>query len=128
MRMTILAIALLFGSSQLADPDLDAERRRATPATKTIYSLITIIATYDDGTPVYPGTIGCSGYWFKYIDEQTIVFEEGLPFSTDARGAIILNPFSNIDTLTCVARSPDGRSTVVEFAIRHAAVLTLTIP
>lgn len=63
-------------------------------------AMVTLIATYPDGSPVR-GVIRCAGTWFKHADEQTVFFAPELPFQTDSRGAVIMNPHLDDEWIDC---------------------------
>lgn len=73
--------------------DLDRQVLSTRPHTGTYLELVEIQAVHRDGTGAR-GVISCSGSWIKYQDSknQPIVAGWNLPFKTDSRGLIILNP------------------------------------
>lgn len=129
----MVTLLLLMMLAQVERPiDLDRERRLALYGEGSPHMLITVKAEYLDGRPMFPGTIGCTGYWYKHVDEQTKVWAWMLPFSTDSRGAIGLNPLAYYDdeepyVLTCEAMDAQKRSATRSFVISNHGVYTIQL-
>jgi hypothetical protein len=125
--MKLLALGLLL-TVQTAEPDLIAERR-ATLRSSTPHAMITVVATWADGSPVNKGWISCDGNWFKYADEvDEQITEFGLWFKTDARGAAIFNPAATVDdyAIKCRARK-DGKTGEATIWIEDSKVYHIVI-
>ena len=90
----------LFAALLLTGPDLAHEERRLMRGSPL--AMLTIVARYQDGTP-FRGFISCSGEWFKHSDEETSLTGPSLPFRTDSRGAVILNPHTTDGWIICWA-------------------------
>jgi hypothetical protein len=83
------------------DPTIRRDRYRLYDGSK--FAIVTLVAEHADGTPAR-GWISCDGHWTKHRDEDTTVGGWNLPFTTDARGAIILNPhYYEDEMLNCRA-------------------------
>ncbi len=82
----------------------DLERERLAVSNGSPLAMITVIARYQDGRP-FRGSIQCSGEWFKHADEDATPSGPSLPFRTDARGAVILNPHLTDGWILCWAES-----------------------
>ncbi len=79
------------------------------------HALVTIRARHEDGTPLR-GFIQCSGYWQKYQDRQNdeeIEFVKHLPFKTDSRGAIAMNPLLADEWIFCWASDKGKTGSVI---------------
>ena len=63
-------------------------------------AMVTVMARYPDGRPVR-GYIQCSGNWFKHQDGPINLEAQSMPFRTDSRGAVILNPHLSDEWLIC---------------------------
>ena len=107
MKAVLPLLALLV---QLPEPDLYREFRATQ--TGTPHAIVSLIAIEADGTPVR-GTIQCSGYWFKYADEETTAEGWALPFVTDARGAIVMNPRTTDAPFLCWSEIRGHRGEVI---------------
>lgn len=101
--MKALAIVALLA---VQAPDVDLEQDSLLTRSGSAQAMVTLIATYPDGTPLR-GFIQCGGTWFKHADEADVLEGEALPFRTDSRGAIIVNPHVEDEWITCWA-SGDG--------------------
>jgi hypothetical protein len=89
------------------EPAIDLERDRLAMYDGSHLALITLIAQYEDGTPAR-GYIACEGSWYKHADrDEDTAVGIGLPFKTDARGAIVMNPLLSDEWIECFA-SKDG--------------------
>lgn len=111
MKLLLQTLPLIVLFSQMPDlseqakRDLERDKRLAlgTPS-RTNLIMITVIASYGDGTPVRRGYINCDGHWCKYGGGPTPEYIEpgeptepdlcgmNFPFRTDSRGACIFNP------------------------------------
>ena len=100
--MRALALIAIVGSLSAQEPEIDLERERHAMRTGSDYALITLIAQHEDGTPVR-GFIQCAGNWHKY-QEGPQLYGEALPFATDARGAIVMNPHLSDEYIVCWSR------------------------
>jgi hypothetical protein len=125
---SVLAGLLL---AQTAEPTLDQQYRTAI-GVGSHHALVTLIAVHTDGTPVR-GDIYCAGFWQKYQDlltDEKPKFYENLAFKTDSRGAVVMNPRTNNEWVTCWAEDGGKRgSVVVEFSDNnpsHVAEIVLT--
>lgn len=111
---TLLGLMLLAQTADISI-DLEQEWHRAIGRERPKHMMITLMAEHMDGTPAR-GTIGCSGGWFKHADEEETSYGPYLPFTTDSRGAIVLNPgwgdYDEEEPLQCEARSGEQRGTV----------------
>jgi hypothetical protein len=89
-------------------------------------ALVTLIAQHVDGTPVR-GYIRCAGWWVKYEDDPARTFAgTSLPFETDARGAIVMNPQVTDEQIFCWSEDKGMRGEVsVDLMSRHVVVITL---
>lgn len=94
---------------------LEWEKWRAV-GRPTLVNMIEIQAIhFTDGSPAR-GTISCNGYWIKFQDEknQPLLEGTGLPFKTDSRGVIIMNPWVGMydeeDPLICRATDVHGHT------------------
>ena len=113
VRAISFAALLLIGQ----EGDLEQDYQRAHRGSRL--AMLTIIATYADGSPMR-GTIACGGWWFKHQDGADHITVEALPFATDARGAVILNP--HLDDAWLVCEATDGvrsGSVTVSFSDDH---------
>ena len=106
MNRTLILTALLV--SQM--PDLDQEFRLTRAGSPQ--GLVTIIAQYPDGRPAR-GTISCSGWWRKF-QEGAEDYALSMPFVTDSRGAIGMNPSLDDGWMLCWSEKDGltGRVTV----------------
>jgi len=86
----------------------DLERERLSTGNGSPLAMITVIARYEDGSPVR-GEISCSGNWFKHEDGDPQFSGPALPFRTDSRGAVILNPHLDDAWIVCWCEQ-DGQS------------------
>lgn len=91
-------------------PDLERELKATRNGTD--HALITIIARHADGRP-YRGAIQCSGQWFKHEDGDVVYSGTALPFQTDSRGAIVMNPKQEDVGMLCWA---GGGQVIVNFS------------
>lgn len=91
---TILIVALL-----MQEPDLIKDYQHAYGNGSEL-AMVTLIARYPDGSPVR-GFIRCAGTWFKHADEERIFYGPELPFQTDSRGAVIMNPSVEDEYIEC---------------------------
>jgi len=116
MLKTVCSICLVALFAQRADVVQSLEHdRRAVEQYRPADYLIELQALHLDGSPAR-GTIACSGYWRKFDERE----ESGpnLPFATDARGVIILNPWLGTfdDTrMDCTADDAHGHHGVGSF-------------
>lgn len=81
--------------------------------------MVTVIARHDDGSPAR-GAISCSGSWFKFQDGPKQDGGWDLPFETDSRGAVVLNPFVGDyeeDPMICTALDKHGHVGRVSFTM-----------
>lgn len=120
MRPALLLVALV-----LAEPDLASEwRAMHTTSTK---ALLTIQAQTPDGVPVR-GEIACTGHWYKYQDGPIQFSGEALPFQTDSRGAIVMNPSVEDEAITCWMEHRGQRGTVaINFVADATQVVALIV-
>lgn len=107
------SLAFVVMLSMAQEPTLEREYASTRKAGSGL-ALITLIAIHEDGTPVR-GFISCSGVWFKHADEQTVTQGLSLPFATDARGAIVMNPSLDDEWIVCRSEA-HGASGRVEVA------------
>jgi hypothetical protein len=70
------------------------------PGDDVDHAMVTLIAVHRDGTPVR-GFIRCLGFWWKHADEHQVIEGVALPFATDSRGAVIMNPRLADKQITC---------------------------
>lgn len=107
MNRTLILTAFLV--TQM--PDLEQELRLARGGSEV--AMITLIARYADGTPVR-GEIQCAGWWRKFQDGEPEVYAQSLPFKTDSRGAIVMNPSLADEWIVCWSERDglSGRVTV----------------
>jgi hypothetical protein len=89
---------LLLAALLMTTGDLEREWKATTNESRL--AMITIIATYPDGRPVR-GEIQCSGDWYKHEDGPDHLTVPSLPFVTDSRGAIIVNPHISDAWMIC---------------------------
>lgn len=75
-------------------------------------AMVTLIALHEDGTPLR-GYISCAGSWFKHQDGEPTFYASSLPFRTDARGAIVMNPSLEDEWIACSATDKGKKGTVV---------------
>ena len=80
------------------------------------FAMVTLIALHEDGSPVR-GYIRCSGVWTKHQDGQPEEYEWGMPFKTDMRGAVVMNPHIAHEWIVC-SSNDKGRygKVLVEFS------------
>ena len=98
--MKALAVLALLAVQQPAI-DLETESQALRPGSPL--AMVTLIATYPDGTPLR-GFIQCGGSWYHHTDNSDdIEVVEALPFRTDSRGAIIVNPHLEDEWIVCWA-------------------------
>jgi hypothetical protein len=124
--MRLLA-AITFASLLAQDPAIDLETERLALVTGSPHALITLIAEYADGTPVR-GVIQCAGTWRKYQDGVEF-YTEALPFATDSRGAVIMNPHVEDEAIVCWSQQDGviGRTTVTFDANAPAKVQRIVL-
>lgn len=95
------ALALLaFVALGLQEPEIDLDRERLAMRDGSGLAMVTLIATYPDGTPVR-GEIQCGGNWHKHQDGNPEQYGPSLPFVTDSRGAVIMNPHLSDEWIVC---------------------------
>jgi hypothetical protein len=82
----------------LTGPDLEHDRKAT--ANGSPLAMLTVIARYPDGTP-FRGAIRCGGEWYRHADEPDKPVMQALPFRTDSRGAVIVNPQVEDGYLIC---------------------------
>ena len=115
----ILIAALLVTQEPIIDLDFD---RRALWGGSPL-AAITFIARYEDGRPVR-GFVRCLGTWYKHADEDTVMYASELPFKTDSRGAVIMNPHVDDEWIQCyVAQDGYYGETRVEFDRDHPTAI-----
>jgi hypothetical protein len=115
-----VATALLL--AQMAEPSLETDYLRLKGSA---FALVTLIAVHVDGTPVR-GFIRCDGEWFKYADEEDVLWGVALPFKTDARGAVVMNPHLDIEQLHCWSEDRGMRGDVtVDLSDTHIETIVL---
>lgn len=90
---SFLIVALF---AQDGDILMQMEREKLTTSRSyPLLDMVTIRAIHADGTSAR-GSINCTGSWEKYGDtgrnNAPLKYGWRLPFKTDSRGAIILNP------------------------------------
>lgn len=112
VKATLVSVLLLAQSHDVVrELQLDLERTR--PST-TQSMMIEVQAAHADGSPA-KGTIACSGLWRKYDEQETVGWD--LPFDTDSRGVIFLNPwigtYADGEDLICRAKDKHGHQGVV---------------
>ena len=117
--LTWIGRGVLIGLLLAQSPDDDMaslEQDRLATINGSPYALITLIAQHVDGSPVR-GYIQCSGVWTKHQDGQPEEFEWAMPFKTDMRGAIVMNPHIEHEWIVCSSRDK-GRygKVLVEFS------------
>lgn len=117
--LTWIGRGVLVGLLLAQSPDEDMaslEQDRLATINGSPYGLITIIARHVDGTPVR-GYISCSGVWMKHEDGGPEEWALNLPFKTDSRGAIVMNPRIADEWIVCTSVDRGRRGTVlVEFS------------
>lgn len=96
-------------------PEPTLERDYLRTFTGSPQQLVCIIATDAEGRP-YRGYVSCSGWWFKYADEDTTANGYALPFLTDARGAIVMNPHRDDDFFVCWATDYPEQKVLVDLS------------
>ncbi len=124
MRFTWIGrgVSALLLAAQLGGPVSEQlERERLAAGNGSYRALLTIIAVHEDGTPVR-GYIRCSGWWIKYEDDPARTFAgEALPFKTDSRGAIVMNPHLDDEDMYCWS-TDKGKHGVVHIYFAHDPV------
>lgn len=95
MSLHAVAVAMLLLSGGL-EQDYKAMTNESRVA------LVTIIATYPDGTPM-KGHISCGGFWYKHQDGDPDISGPEVPFETDSRGAVHFNPHLEDEGVYCTA-------------------------
>lgn len=119
---TVAALALL-----LIGPEPDLEQDYLATRDGSRLAMVTVICRRADGRPVR-GTIQCAGYWFKHQDGEPVFYGSSLPFQTDSRGAIVMNPAVADEWMTCWCEDHGTRGEVtVEFAHDPAQVVEIVI-
>lgn len=117
--LTWIGRSVLMGLLLAQSPDDDKaslERDRLATINGSPYGLITIIARHVDGSPVR-GYISCSGVWMKHEDGGPEEWALNMPFKTDSRGAIVMNPNIEDEWMVCQSADKGRRGTVlVEFS------------
>jgi hypothetical protein len=109
--------------AQTAEPGLEEEFLNARNGTGT--ALVTLIAVHMDGTPVR-GFIQCAGEWMKYADEEDVLWGVALPFKTDSRGAVVMNPHLEFEEIRCWSQDKGMRGEVtVELSGTHIETIVL---
>lgn len=98
MRALTLIALMVLGQESSLDEDFRATVNDSRAA------MVTLIATYPDGSPAR-GQIRCAGIWFKHADETELLVGEALPFETDSRGAVIVNPHVSDEWIECWSES-----------------------
>lgn len=112
---------------------LERERFRAKRSEYSNAMMFTVIAERADGRGVR-GRIGCEGPWYKMGagegDDPGPVIEMH-PFKTDARGAIILNPYHGFygegEWTRCEAWGDDGERGSTTFMPEDGKVFRITV-
>lgn len=110
----------------IQEPAIDLEREARALREGSRLALITLIAQYPDGTP-HRGVIQCAGSWFKH-QEGPVQYGTSLPFQTDSRGAIVMNPALADEWIVCWAEH-DGAvgKAIVDLTVDPAQVVRLTL-
>ena len=107
--------ALLLAASLIAlEPNLEQDYNRTLNGSPL--AMVMVIARYPDGKP-FRGVIRCTGEWYKHADEPDHLTLPAMPFKTDGRGAVVLNPHLSDESITCWATDAAGVTgkTVVTF-------------
>lgn len=107
-------------------PAIDLERESLAMRHGSRLAMVTLIASHPDGSPVR-GHIQCAGSWFKHEDDNRRVWHgPSLPFETDSRGAVIMNPALADEWIHCWATDRGRRGDVtVDLAGTHVAHIVL---
>lgn len=91
MRTLLLLLALVAQQSDVDSVDQLQYEKYAAEGATPFDDMITIQAVhFEDGTPAR-GTIACNGWWRKF--DETQQGDYNLPFKTDSRGVIVMNPW-----------------------------------
>jgi hypothetical protein len=123
MKYWLLAAGIAF--SQASEPTLDEQFARIQPA-GTVHALLTIIAEFEDGSPAR-GVIQCNGTWYKHQEDDQPLLPQ-LPFKTDSRGAVIMNPRRETGWIICWSER-DGKSgqVTIDFADEPRQVVKIVL-
>jgi hypothetical protein len=100
--MRTLAVLALVALQQ---PEIDLDAEYLALQTGSRLAMVTLIAVDEAGLPVR-GTIQCGGVWRKFQDDAEL-FIEALPFVTDSRGAIVMNPALDDEYIVCWSTKGD---------------------
>lgn len=122
-----LLTPLLVLLAQVNSGEIDLEQERLRMFNGTEHALVTLIARHADGS-LARGTIACQGLWFKYQDKKDEqAWDWALPFKTDSRGAIIMNPHLEDGSMDCTAIDSHLHTGRAQFALEPLTTVHITV-